>query len=297
MHFANKYEKRKIIVLFLLPSMIGLIVFCYAPMIASFVYSFLDYDVLTPISEAPFIGLDNYIKLVTSGELWTVLGHTFLYLILYIPAIMLLSIGEAILINRSFKGNKLLRIIFYTPVITSWVAAAVVWRWVLSGKFSFVNQWLASIGIDAPAWLSNPKWAMFAIVIAALWKDTGFYALIVLAGLKGIDPNYYEAASIDGAKWYQKLFKITLPLLSPTIFLLLVYNIIGGLQVFDSVQIMTGGGPSGATTVMMERIYNYAFSMYKMGYATAWSWILFLIILIFTLVQFKMQKKWVNYDE
>lgn len=265
-------------------------------MIASFLYSLLDYDVLLPLSEIKFVKFDNYKTLFAEGEIWKALWHNAQYLIMYVPVIMVTSIVMAILLNKDFKGRTIYRIIFYTPVITSWVAASVVWRWILSGKFGFINQGLAVFGITGPSWLSNPSWAMAGIVIVAIWKDTGYYALFFLAALKSLDHTYYEAADIDGAKWHQKLFKITLPLISPTIFLILVYNVIAGFQVFDSVQIMTQGGPAAATTVMMERIYRYGFDMYRLGYAATWSWILFAIILVFTLIQFRLQRKWVNYD-
>lgn len=296
MLIANKKQKRLIIIIFLLPSLIGLFIFCLLPMIASLIYSFLEYDVLRPLSEAKFVGVDNFRNIFAEGELWSVLWHNAQYLLMYVPTIMVTSIIMAMLLNKDFKGRTVYRIIFYTPVITSWVAASVVWRWILSGKYGFINQGLELLGITGPSWLSNPAWAMAGIVIVAIWKDTGYYALFFLAALKSLDHTYYEAAEIDGAKWYQKLFKITLPLISPTIFLILVYNVIAGFQVFDSIQIMTEGGPAGATTVMMERVYKYGFEMYRMGYAATWSWILFIIILVFTLVQFKLQRKWVNYD-
>lgn len=282
--------------MFLLPSMVGLLVFCLLPMIASVFYSFMEYDILRPLSEAKFVGLDNYKALFSDAEIGKTLWHNLQYLLMYVPAIMITSMIIAMLLNKDFKGRNIYRIIFYTPVITSWVASAVVWRWILSGKFGYINQALELVGIHGPAWLSNPKWAMTGIVIVAIWKDTGYYALFFLAALKSLDKAYYEAAQIDGARWYQRLFKITLPMISPTIFLVLTYNIIAGFQVFDSVQIMTNGGPAGATTVMVERIYNYGFHRYRMGYAAAWSWVLFAIILVATLIQFKMQRKWVNYD-
>lgn len=296
MYIPNKRAKAIIIIMFLLPSLIGLIVFCLLPMIASFLYSFMDYDILKPLSEAKFVGLDNYKTLFTEGEIWKVLWHNLQYLLMYVPAIMVTSMIIAILLNNNFKGRNVYRIIFYTPVITSWVAAAVVWKWILSGKFGYFNQGLALLGITGPGWLNNPHWAMAGIVIVAIWKDTGYYALFFLAALKSLDKTYYEAAEIDGAKWYQKLLKITLPLISPTIFLILTYNIIAGFQVFDSVQIMTEGGPAASTTVMVERIYNYGFHAYRMSYASTWSWVLFAIILVTTLIQFKFQRKWVNYD-
>jgi len=159
-----------------------------------------------------------------------------------------------------------------------------------------LNQILSTIGIEGPAWLSSQSWAMPGIVMTAVWKDAGYYALMVLAALKSIDTSYYEAAAIDGAGPVRRFFGITLPLLSPTLFLLVVINVIYGLQVFEAVLIMTDGGPGGATTVFLERIYKYAFNQYKMGMASAYSWILFLFILAFTVLQFKLQKKWVNYD-
>lgn len=296
MYIPNKRIKRLIILVFLLPSLVGLFVFCLLPMIASIFYSMLEYDVLLPLSEVKFVGIENYSKLFSEGEIWKALWHNLQYLLMYVPAIMVTSMIIAVLLNKDFKGRNLYRIIFYTPVITSWVAAAVVWRWILSGKFGYINQALAIFGITGPSWISNPDWAMAAIVIVAIWKDSGYYALFFLAALKSLDRTYYEAAEIDGAKWFQRLFKITLPLISPTIFLILTYNIIAGFQVFDSVQIMTEGGPAGSTQVMVERIYNYGFRMYKMGYAATWSWVLFAIILVATVIQFKLQRKWVNYD-
>ena len=270
--------------------------FCLLPIAASAVFSVMDYDLLMPMSAMKYVGFSNYVRILTGSEFPKVLGHTCTYLLLYLPLIMLTSVGEALILNKSFKGHGLFRTICYTPVITSWVAAAVVWQWVLSGKYGLLNQLLAGVGITGPAWLSSKDWAMPGVVIAAVWKDTGYYALMVLAALKSIDPTCYEAADIDGASGLKKLTAITLPLISPTLFLLIVINVIYGLQVFDSVLIMTNGGPGGATTVFLERIYKYAFKQYKMGIASAYSWIMFALILIFTAIQFRLQGKWVNYD-
>lgn len=296
MYISNNAGKRRTTILFLLPSLIGVLGFCLLSILASAIFSVMDYDLLMPANAMKFVGLSNYIRILSSSEFPKVLNHTFVYLGLYLPLIMITSVGEALILNRSFKGHRLFRTICYTPVITSWVAAAVVWQWVLSGKYGLLNQMLAGIGIDGPAWLNSKEWAMPGVVIAAVWKDTGYYALMVLAALKSIDSSCYEAADIDGASGIKKLTAITLPLISPTLFLLIVINIIYGLQVFDSVLIMTNGGPGGATTVFLERIYKYAFKQYKMGLASAYSWILFALILVFTAVQFKLQRKWVNYD-
>lgn len=294
MYIPNARARRRATALFLLPSMIGLVMFCLVPMISSLVYAFMDYDLLA--GSMKYIGIKNFTRILGGKEFPKVLTHTLTYLGLYLPLILMTSVSQALILNQNFRGRGVFRAIFYTPVITSWVAAAVVWTWVLSGKYGLLNQMLQAIGIQGPAWLNSPSWAMPGVVLAAVWKDTGYYALMVLAALKSIDPGYYEAASIDGAGPFRRFLSITLPLLTPTLFLLIVINVIYGFQVFDSVLIMTGGGPGGATTVFLERIYKYAFKQYKMGMASAYSWILFAIIFVLTMIQMAMQKKWVNYD-
>ncbi len=294
MYLPNARTRRAATAVFLAPSLVGVVVFCLVPIGMSLFYSFHDYDLLALSMD--FLGLKNFTRILGGREFPQVLAHTLTYLGLYLPLILLTSLGQALILNQSFPGRGALRAVFYTPVITSWVAAAVVWAWVLSGRYGLMNQALAALGVTGPAWLSSRAWAMPGIVLTAIWKDTGYYALMVLAALKSIDPSLYEAAAIDGAGGARRFLRITLPLLSPTLFLLVVINVIYGLQVFESVLIMTDGGPGGATTVFLERIYKYAFRQYKMGMASAYSWILFVIILVLTLVQFRAQKKWVNYD-
>ena len=316
MYLPDKAGRRRATAIFLLPSLVGIIGFCLLPIAGSLFFSLMDYDLLRPMESMTFVGLKNFVRVLTGREFRGVLAHTFTYLGLYLPLIMAASVGEALILNKSFRGHGLFRTVCYTPVITSWVAAAVVWQWVLSGKYGLLNQMLATVGIQGLAWLSSATWAMPStmpgmahvawlssatwampgIVLASVWKDTGYYALMVLAALKSIDPGYYEAADLDGASGAKKFFSITLPLISPTLFLLIVINIIYGLQVFDSVLIMTDGGPGGATTVFLERIYKYAFVQYKMGMASTYACILFVVLLLFTAVQFWMQKRWVNYD-
>ncbi len=294
MYVPKTIGRRVTTAVFLAPSLLGMVVFCLIPIVSTLVFSLLDYDLLA--GTASFVGLDNFVRILTGREFPAVVTHTLTYLGLYLPLIMIMSLGQGLLLNHPFPSRQVFRAIFYLPVITSWVAAAVVWQWVLSGKYGLLNQMLQSIGIQGPGWLSNKDWAMPGVVLAAIWKDTGYYALMILAALKSIDPTYYEAASIDGAGPLRRFFGITLPLISPTLFLLVVINVIYGLQVFESVLIMTNGGPGDATTVFLERIFKYAFRQYKMGVASAYSWILFVFILLFTLVQFRLQKKWVNYD-
>ena len=296
MYLPDTAARKRATLVFLAPSLIGVVGFCLLPILASAVFSFMDYDLLMPMNTMKYVGFSNFTRILTGGEFPKVLLHTLTDLGLYLPLSLVTSVGQALILNQSFRGHGIFRTVCYTPVITSWVAAAVVWQWVLSGKYGLLNQLLAVVGITGPAWLNSKEWAMPGIVLAAVWKDTGYYALMVLAALKSIDPGCYEAAAIDGATGLKKLTKITLPLISPTLFLLVVINVIYGLQVFDSVLIMTGGGPGGATTVFLERIYKYAFKQYKMGLASAYSWILFALIMIFTAIQFRLQRKWVNYD-
>lgn len=296
MYIPNTAGKKRATFVLLAPSLIGVVGFCLLPILASAVFSVMDYDLLMPMNTMKYVGFSNFTRILTGSEFPKVLAHTLEYLALYLPLILITSVGQALILNKSFRGHGIFRTVCYTPVITSWVAAAVVWQWVLSGKYGLLNQMLATFGITGPSWLNSKEWAMPGIVLAAVWKDTGYYALMVLAALKSIDPSCYEAAAIDGATGIKKLTKITLPLISPTLFLLVVINVIYGLQVFDSVLIMTNGGPGGATTVFLERIYKYAFKQYKMGLASEYSWILFALIMVFTAIQFKLQRKWVNYD-
>ena len=190
MYLPDKAGRRRATAIFLLPSLVGIIGFCLLPIAGSLFFSLMDYDLLRPMDSMTFVGLKNFVRVLTGREFRGVLAHTFTYLGLYLPLIMAASVGEALILNKSFRGHGLFRTVCYTPVITSWVAAAVVWQWVLSGKYGLLNQMLAAVGIQGPAWLSSATWAMPGIVLASVWKDTGYYALMVLAALKSIDPGY-----------------------------------------------------------------------------------------------------------
>jgi multiple sugar transport system permease protein len=282
--------------LFLMPSVVILFVFFLFPIASSFLMSLSDWDALQTLPTASFIGLENYRNLFQASELPRVLSHTLYYMVLYIPLVIITALAEANLLSKDFRGRKVYKVLFYLPVITSWVAGALIWRWVLNSRYGFLNQWLAAVGIQGPAWLNSQTWAMPGVVLAAVWKDTGYYALMFLAALKSINRNYYEAAAVDGASRVRTFFQITIPLMTPTIFFVVVINIINGFQVFESIWIMTQGGPAEATTVIAERIYRNAFTFYKMGYAAAYSWVLFAVILATTAVQLRLQKRWVSYE-
>lgn len=285
---------------FLILSLIGLLIFSIFPAITSLFLSLTDWNGIDNLNSniflnEHFIGFDNYKNILTGEEFYRVLGHTLYFIVLYIPLMLAASLGIAWLLNKDYKGVGLFRVISYIPVLTSWVAASLIWKWVLSPKFGVTNNLLALIGIQGPAWLQSEQWAMPSIVLASVWKDMGFFGLIFLSGLKGIDKSYYEAAAIDGAGSWQQFRSITLPLLTPSIFFVLVTSLINSFQLFPQVMIMTDAGPNGATQVMVERIYKYGFRYYEMGYAAAFSWLLFIIIFALTNLQMKYQKTWVHY--
>lgn len=299
---SKKKQKRalKNAIPFMLPSFLGMIVFSFLPIIISIAISFTNWNGLDKLSyktlASNFVFLDNYKQILGTSEFWKVLGHTCYYIVLYIPMVLIMSLLIASILNKNMKGITVFRIMYYIPVLTSWVAASLIWKWVLSPQYGILNQLLGYIGISGPGWLTDKVWAMPAIVLASVWKDMGFYGLFLLSGLKAIDTGYYEAATVDGAGKMKQFFSITLPLLSPSMFFCIIMALINAFQLFPQVQIMTEGGPNGATQVMVERIYTYGFKYFKMGYASAYSWLLFVIIFILTLIQMKLQNKWVHYE-
>lgn len=293
---------------FLLPSLAGLIFFSLIPIISSLLISMTDWKGMSRVSifngffsfvRDKFTGLGNYSSILSDSEIWRVLGHNFYFIILYLPLMLIFSLLVATIISSGRKSVGVYRVLYYTPVLTSWVAGALIWKWLLSPVYGPINNALALIGIAGPGWLQSEVWAMPSIVLASVWKDMGFYGMIFLGGLLGISPEYYEAAEIDGAGSLRKFFSITFPLLSPITFYVIMLALINSFQLFPQVMVMTANGdagPNGATMVMVERIYKYAFKLGKMGYASAYSWILFAVIFTFTAIQNYMQKRWVHYD-
>lgn len=287
---------------FLLPSLIGLMIFSLLPLVISGLISLTDWNGLDKLTgagflEEHFIGLQNYKAILTTPEFWRTLANTAQYIVLYIPLMLAASLLVAYLLSRSHRCVGVFRVLYYIPVLTSWVAASLIWKSVLSPQYGALNGILKIFGIQGPGWLQDEAWAMPAIVLVSVWKDMGFFGLILLSGIVGINKTYYEAASLDGAGGWKKFTRITLPLLTPSIFYVLIVSLINAFQLFPQIMIMTGGGPNGATQVMVERIYNYGFRYYRMGYAAAFSWLLFVIIMVFTAIQMKGQNRWVHYDD
>lgn len=280
------------IILFLTPSLIGLLFFVVIPIIASLGLTLFQWNLLT---DPVFIGLQNFKELITDHKFWSAFRHTLVFIVGYIPLVMASSIAVALVLNQKLIGRKLLRTAFYVPVVSAWVAVALLWAWIFNPKYGLINFLLGLIGITGPAWLYDPQWAMTAIIITSVWKDTGFFMLMFLSGLQNIPSSYYEAAEIDGANGVKKFWFITLPLLTPTTFFAITMALINSFQVFDQVSIMTDGGPAGATTVVVQQIVNNAFEYSRMGYASTISWVLFIFVFIATLLQMRVQNRWVNY--
>lgn len=281
--------------LFLLPSFAGLLTFVLIPILMGFVISFTNYD---GYKKLDFVGLNNYIHMFQDDYVLTSLKNNVIYTAVTVPATMIISLLLALALNMGMKGSTFFRTMIFFPTISSMVAVGIVWSLLFNPVQGPVNQLLIAVGIESPPrWLASTTWALWAIMIVAVWKQAGYYMVIFLSGLQAIPKQLYESAQIDGANSVVRFFKITLPMLSPTTFMVLILSIIGSFQVFDLVSIMTDGGPGRATNVLVYRIYQEGFEYSKMGYASAIAYFLFLIIFVITLIQFRGQQKWVTYME
>ncbi|MBO0993127.1 carbohydrate ABC transporter permease [Bacillus sp. SD088] len=278
--------------LFIGPQILGLLLFIIGPVIFAFAISFTQWDIG---SSPKWIGFENYEKQISDPVFLKVVKNTSIYALINIPLTMIGALAIALMLNQNIRGKVILRTAYFMPVVTSSVAVALVWTWMYNPNFGLINSGLAAVGIEGPSWLASLKWALPSIVFMTVWQGIGYNMILFLAGLQGIPKHLYEAATIDGANSWQRFWKITFPMLSPTTFFVLIMLLIGSFQIFNEPYMMTNGGPADATNVFVLHIYNTAFQFYKMGEASAISFILFAIILVFTLVQFKFSK-WVNYD-
>ncbi|MFC9916886.1 carbohydrate ABC transporter permease [Agromyces binzhouensis] len=289
---ARRVRYALTVLAFLLPSAVPLLLFVLGPMVAAAWISLTEWNLLAP---AKWVGLENYADLLTDPETADVFLHTLYYIVGYLPLVYVGGLAIALALNTALRGRTILRGVYFLPVITSWIVVALVWRWLLNPSNGVVNSVLAWFGIDGPGWWTDPAWAMPSIILASAWKDLGFVMVILLAGLQAIDPELLDAARVDGAGWWRRLFSVTLPLLSPATFFVIVISLINGFQVFDQVYAMTGGGPGGATQVVVQQIYDLTFRYGRAGEASALSWLLFVVILAVTVIQIRGQRKWVNY--
>lgn len=278
--------------LFIAPWLITFVWFTLGPFIASIFLSFTNYRF---IGFPTWVGLDNYVRLFTDDAKFVrSVINTLYYTAVHVPGIMILAFFVAILLNQKVRGQPIYRTAFYLPSVTAGVATAYLWILLLQPN-GLVNQFLGVVGIDGPNWLTSSTWAMPALILMSFW-GLGTTMIIYLAALQGIPQHLYEAASVDGAGVIRKMWHVTVPMMTPAIFLTAVLQIIGSWQVFTQALIVTNGGPRDSTLFILLHLYRTGFEYFQMGYASAIAWILFVIILIFTVIQFGVARRWVYYE-
>lgn len=280
---------------FVLPTLIGFVIFIAYPLVESLRISFFEYGIW---GDTTFIGLENYERLVIDTRLQQTYRNTFVFTIFAVFFNAGLGLLLAVFLNRRMPAlvSNFYRSVFFFPILVAHTYISVIWRYLYAEDTGVFNFYLSQVDIAAVPWLREPGWAMAAIIIMDVWKNAGFAMLVFLAGLQSIPNEYYEAAQLDGANERQLFSRITVPLLSPTIFFILVIFFIGAFQVFDSIFVLTGGGPGDATRSVVMYIYQQAFQRLDFGYAAAVSWTLFLVIMAVTLVQFWGSRRWVHYE-
>ncbi len=278
--------------IFILPWIIGFLVFIAGPMVASFLISFMRWEIVTPPA---WVGVEQYRKLLNDSRFYLSLYNTAYYVFIGVPLHLLLALLAAMAMNLNLRGIRFYRTIYFIPSITPVVASSLLWLWIFNPEFGLANAALTALGLPRLFWLQDPALAKAAFIIMSFWSIGG-QMVILLAGLKGIPRTLYEAAEIDGAGGWASFRHITLPMLSPAIFFNLILAVIGAFQVFTQSYIITGGGPENATLFYVLYLYRMAFENFQMGYASAMAWVLFLIILLFTFVQFRLSDRWVFYE-
>ena len=278
---------------FLAPTLLGLAVLSAGPILATLAISLTKWDLLT----APkLIGLDNYAALLTDDRFLKALRNTFFYTVVSVPLGLTIALGLAIALNAKVRGIAFIRTAYFLPVVTSTIAIALVWQWIYSADSGLLNQVLGAVGVPSQKWLSDPTLAMPSIIAMSIWQGLGVNVIIFLAGLQAIPSDLLDAASVDGAGSWARLRNVTLPLLTPSIFFTGVLSLIGSFQVFDQIFVLAKPRPTEATITVVYFIYENGFKFFKMGYASAASWILFLIVALFTAVYFWSQRRWVHYQ-
>ena len=276
------------------PTMIGLFLLNIFPIFQTF---YLSLTKTGTFGKSRFIGFQNYIDIFKDKMVMQSFANTFTYTIIVVPLGVFLSLVIAVLLNSKIKGKTIYRTLFFLPVVSAPAAVAMVWRWLFNSKFGLVNNVISSIGLKGPDWLLQPITAMFAIIVVGIWSMIGYNMIILLAGLQEISPTFYEAAEIDGAGPVRQFFSITLPLVTPTLFFVIITTFIGSLQVFDVIYMMIdkkNEALPGVQSVVML-FYRYSFERNMKGYGSAIIVLLFLVILVITFIQLKLQKKWVHY--
>jgi multiple sugar transport system permease protein len=282
------------------PGLIGLLVFYIWPMLQTFYFSFTEWG---PFGDAVWTGLANYRELFHGPEFLMALRNTLVYTVLSVSITEAIALVLAVLLNQKLRGMSVYRTLYFIPVVTMPVAIGLVWRWLYNSDYGIINYLLSLIGIEGANWLSDPDLALYAIVVVGVWSGIGYALVLFLAGLQTIPAEYYDAASVDGAGALVKFFRITLPLLSPTVFFVTVISLIDSLQVFDLIFVMISSGRSASTSPVIDQTQSLVYLFYKntfvineQGQGAAVVLTLFIIIVLITLVQFRLQRKWVHYE-
>ena len=279
----------------ILPLVLGLGVFYFYPIFRVFYDSF---HVVGAFNKSKWVGIQNYVTMFQDETMWQALFNTFRYVIVIVPAVIILALILAVFLNMKIKGKAFFRVVYFIPAIMMSAAVAMIWRWMFNGDFGLINYILNLFGMESVQFLSNPNLAWISICVVTIWSNVGYNMIILLAGVQGISKSYYEAASMDGAGSIRQFFTITLPLITPTLFFVLVTTLIGTFQIFDTIYMMISktGIAMTASESMVVYFYKNAFEFSKKGYASALAVFLFVIIMVITAVQMKLQKKWVNYE-
>ena len=280
--------------IFILPGVVFYLMVTIVPMITGFWMSFHNWSIIRPTQ--PWVGLANYRKLLADPLFWTSMKNTLTYSLGVVPLQMVLALLVALLLNTGIKGKKYFRLLYYLPVITPLSIAAVIWTWMYHPNLGIFNQIVSLIGLQPQDWLGDPNWAMFSVILVAIWSGIGYRMVVYLAALQGIPRTYYEAAAIDGAGRWDAFRYITLPLLKPTTLYILVTSVISSFQVFGLINVLTGGWPLDATQVVVSYIFKRAFGDLQFGLAAAMSFVLFGIILVITVIQWKFLGREVTYE-
>jgi ABC-type sugar transport system permease subunit len=280
--------------IFILPILTGTVVFSFIPVIYSLVVSFSNWD---GINLPVFIGFANYARLLFEDVYFhKAVFNTIVFTFASVPLGMAGGLFLALLANQPVPFKNIFRTAYFAPSITSTVAIALVWGLIFSPNTGLLNATLNILGINGPDWLGTSRWAMPAVILVEVWFVSGYNMVIYLAGLQGIPESLYESARLDGANRWHQLVKITLPMLSPTSFFLMITSVISSFQVFNLIYVLTQGGPAYATTVYIHYLYLNAFNYFNMGFASSMAWLLFIVLAGITFVQMKMQKRWVHYE-
>jgi multiple sugar transport system permease protein len=285
-----RWEEARAAYVFLLPNLLIFSIFTLYPVFASFYYSLNEWTLHTPME---FIGLANYINLFQDEIFRQVLLNTLYYTAGVIPFQTAIGLLIAVGLNQKIRFMTGYRALYFVPVVTSMIAVSIVWQWMYQPQYGVINSLLRIVGIEGPNWLFSREWAMPAVIAMSIWKNVGYSIVLYLAALQGVPESLYESAMIDGANAWQRFWRITLPMISPTTFFIIVLSVIGSFQSFDQIYVLTEGGPARATSVIVHYLYQNGFQWFNMGYAAAIAYVLFALLLILTIMQWTYRARWV----